>query len=318
MDQKQSVSLSKVISVTEIARGIFDLRLETDAFGGAVPGQFCAVYVPDDTMLLPRPLSICDATAHTLRLVFRVAGKGTERLSRLRAGDTLRVMGPLGNGYPMAGLDGKHVLLFGGGIGIPPMLYLARMLAGGDDRQQAGRDVSQKETLLPGNDVAGSDGVLSGAGTAGRDGVLSGAGAAGGDGVLSGSVRAASVTVALGYKEPDLFLADEFAAYGEVLIACEIPCGRGIQGTALDAVLLAGPDADVICACGPKPMLAAVADYAYTVPAYLSLEEHMACGIGACLACVVPTTAADAHTHVKNARVCTEGPVFPADAIVLE
>ena len=74
---------------------------------------------------------------------------------------------------------------------------------------------------------------------------------------------------------------------------------------------------DLIFACGPKRMLAAVASYAAErgIPCYVSLEERMACGVGACLGCVVKTRETDPHSHVNNARICTEGPVFDVDAL---
>ena len=78
-----------------------------------------------------------------------------------------------------------------------------------------------------------------------------------------------------------------------------------------------GITADVIFACGPMPMLRAIKRYAEAVqiPAYISLEEHMACGVGACLGCVVKTKEVDHHSHVHNARICTDGPVFDAEEV---
>ena len=75
-----------------------------------------------------------------------------------------------------------------------------------------------------------------------------------------------------------------------------------------------GLKADVIYACGPMPMLRAIKQYALEedIPAYISLEERMACGVGACLGCVCRTKDVDAHSHVNNARICTDGPVFEA------
>ncbi|MCM1536154.1 MAG: dihydroorotate dehydrogenase electron transfer subunit, partial [Clostridium sp.] len=66
--------------------------------------------------------------------------------------------------------------------------------------------------------------------------------------------------------------------------------------------------------CGPMPMLRAIKKYAEEkgIDAYLSLEERMACGVGACLGCVVKTKEVNHHSHVKNARICTDGPVFEA------
>ena len=70
----------------------------------------------------------------------------------------------------------------------------------------------------------------------------------------------------------------------------------------------------MIFACGPMPMLRAIKAYAAErkIKAYISLEEHMACGVGACLGCVVKTKEVDSHSHVHNARICTDGPVFEA------
>ena len=81
-----------------------------------------------------------------------------------------------------------------------------------------------------------------------------------------------------------------------------------------------GLNADVIFACGPMPMLRAIKQYAQEqdIPAYISLEERMACGVGACLGCVVKTKEIDHHSHVNNARVCTDGPVYLASEVNLE
>ena len=75
--------------------------------------------------------------------------------------------------------------------------------------------------------------------------------------------------------------------------------------------------ADAVCACGPMPMLRAVKKFAREqgIPAYISLEERMACGVGACLGCVTKTVKTDSHSHVRNARICTEGPVFDAEEV---
>lgn len=75
----------------------------------------------------------------------------------------------------------------------------------------------------------------------------------------------------------------------------------------------------MIYACGPMPMLRAIKQYAaeHGIKAYISLEEHMACGVGACLGCVVKTKEVDHHSHVHNARICTDGPVFDADEVNL-
>ena len=85
----------------------------------------------------------------------------------------------------------------------------------------------------------------------------------------------------------------------------------------LDAIRENGLTADVIYACGPLPMLRALKEYAAKedIECWISMEERMACGIGACLACVCKSTEKDAHSNVKNKRVCKEGPVFRAEEV---
>ena len=85
----------------------------------------------------------------------------------------------------------------------------------------------------------------------------------------------------------------------------------------MDAVAEQGLKPDVIFACGPMPMLRAIKGYASEagIEAYISLEERMACGVGACLGCVCKTTKKDSHSHVNNARICTDGPVFEAKEV---
>lgn len=244
---------AEVLEQKEIATGIFSLWLQTKEIAKqAVPGQFVSVYSKDDSRMLPRPISICQADAATgrLRLVYRVVGEGTAEFSGLKAGDQLELLGPLGNGFP---LKGKKPLLMGGGIGVPPMVQLGQALkAGGCEEVQ---------------------------------------------------------TVA-GYRD-ELFLTDELAASGSFYIATE-DGSAGTKGNVMDAVREQRLDADVIYACGPKPMLRAIKAYAEEagIECYLSMEERMACGIGACLACVCQSKETDSHSQVHNKRVCKDGPIF--------
>jgi dihydroorotate dehydrogenase electron transfer subunit len=212
-------------------------------------------------MILMRPISICrwDGTRGTLRFVYRAAGKGTRSFTSLRAGDRIDMLGILGNGYDLGKLRGKHVLLLGGGIGVPPMLELAAALQGTAD---------------------------------------------------SGT----KVTAVMGYRNSDTFLDDEFTNFAEVYVATE-DGSLGTRGNVIDAMKEQDVPCDVIFACGPMPMLRGIKAYAKEngIKAYLSLEERMACGVGACLGCVCKTKEVDEHSHVKNARICTDGPVFDAD-----
>jgi len=205
--------------------------------------------------MLPRPISICelDQEQGRLRMVYRVAGAGTAEFAGYKAGEELKVMGPLGNGFP---LKAKKALLIGGGIGVPPMLELAKQLPG-------------EKTLV------------------------------------------------MGYRS-ETYLEPELAAAAPLYIATE-DGSKGTSGNVLDAIRANGLTAEVLYACGPTPMLRALKAYAEErgMEAWISLEERMACGIGACLACVCRSKDVDEHTHVKNKRICKEGPVFNAQEVEL-
>ena len=120
-----------VLSQREIAPGIYDCRIGTSLARDAAPGQFIALYPRDKSTLLPRPISICevDKEEGSLRIVYRVAGKGTGEFSTYREGDGVDILGILGNGFPLdkAG-EGQTAFLIGGGIGVPPILELAKQL----------------------------------------------------------------------------------------------------------------------------------------------------------------------------------------------
>lgn len=126
--------------------------------------------------------------------------------------------------------------------------------------------------------------------------------------------RAESVISVLGYRNAQTFLRDDFEKTAELVIATE-DGSLGTKGNVIDAIRANGLKADVIYACGPMPMLKAIKTYAAEngMKAYVSLEERMACGVGACLGCICKTKEIDGHSQVRNARICTDGPVFDAD-----
>lgn len=252
---KKEKEEAKVISQEELAPGIFSLIIETEAAKTARPGQYVSVYTKDASKLLPRPISICEINKEdkSLRLVYRVTGDktGTKEFSALKAGDTVPVIGPLGNGFPYEEAEGKKVFLMGGGIGVPPILELAKQIK------------CQKKQIV------------------------------------------------VGYRDADNFLKEEFEANGELYISTE-DGSAGTKGNVMNAIEAHGLEADMIFACGPTPMLRAIKAYAQErgITCYISLEERMACGIGACLACVCKTKDLDAHSNVHNKRICKDGPVF--------
>ena len=120
-----------------------------------------------------------------------------------------------------------------------------------------------------------------------------------------------------GYRD-ELFLTKELQENGSLYIATE-DGSCGTKGTVIDAIKDKGIQGDVIYACGPTPMLRAIKEYAMEkgIECQLSLEERLACGIGACLACVCKSKDKDAHSNVNNKRICKDGPVFLAEEVEL-
>lgn len=254
MKEKQTAI---ILSQREIAPQIYSMWIETELAEHAKPGQFLCIYPKDKSTLLPRPISICEVREDrkALRIVYRVAGRGTGEFAGYRRGGTIDIMGTLGNGFPVEEAAGKSVFLMGGGIGVPPILQLAKEIQG------------EKQIIV-------------------------------------------------GYRDAHTFLREDLEKYGRVYIATE-DGSIGFKGNVMNAIAEGGLEADLIYACGPMPMLRAIKAYAAErhIRAYISLEEHMACGVGACLGCVVKTKEVDHHSHVKNARICTDGPVFEADEV---
>lgn len=243
-----------VISQEQVADSIFSMWIKTEASQNAKPGQFISMYTKDGTKLLPRPISICEINKEqgSLRVVYRVTGEntGTKEFSLLKAGDTIPVIGPLGNGFPLEKAEGKKAFLMGGGIGVPPILELAKQLN------------CEKQIVV-------------------------------------------------GYRNAQTFLKEQFEEQGSLYISTE-DGSVGTQGNVMDAIRENVLEADIIYACGPTPMLRAIKNYAEEngIECYISLEERMACGIGACLACTCKSKEKDHHTNVHNKRICKDGPVF--------
>ena len=135
---------SKIISQEMISPDIYSMWLSAGEIAGqAVPGQFISLYCEDSGRILPRPISICeiDKEKGALRIVYRIAGAGTTEFSQKQAGETIDILGPLGNGFPMEATKGKRVFLMGGGIGIPPMLETAKQCQGESSARERRRSL---------------------------------------------------------------------------------------------------------------------------------------------------------------------------------
>lgn len=261
-ESKKSIVSGIITKISSPTTDMSDFWIKApEIVGEAKAGQFVSVYPKDGSRLLPRPISICEINKETgeLRLVFRIAGEGTKEISTYKEGESIKLMGPLGNGFDK---QNKSAILIGGGVGIPPMKELAREL--------------RKEN------------------------------------------PELAIATVLGYRDADAFLSEEFKEFGPVFIATE-DGSLGTKGNVMDAIFEEDIQGEMIYACGPKPMLKAIQTYAKDtgILAQISMEERMACGIGACLACVCKSEKTDHHTNVKNKRVCKDGPVFYSDEITL-
>ena len=250
---------AKILENSIIADGIYDLWLETEAAAHAKMGQFAAVYTGNPATLLPRPLSICEIfrKKNALRIIYRVEGQGTRDIAHAKAGDGLRILAPLGNGFE---IDASHksFVIAGGGIGVPPLLELAKEIR-----------------------AAQPD---------------------------------AKIAVYLGFRSAaQVILKKDFEKYADEV---NISTDDGSVGTAGNVVdMLSTSRFDAVYGCGPKVMLRHLAKWAAdgNMPCYVSLEERMACAIGACLACVAKVKQADGEAHEK---VCATGPVFNAKELI--
>lgn len=215
-----------------------------------LPGQFAEVLVSNSTTTyLRRPFSIYDIDyeKNELSLLIKKVGDGTAALMKLKAGDILNLVYPLGNTFSLPA--GKKALLVGGGVGIAPMLLLAKRL--------------KMEGFKPD--------------------------------VLIG-----------GRTSDDIVEPEKYKPYGEVFITTD-DGSAGEKGMVTEHSVFSKKiiEYSAIYACGPDPMMKAVARVAasFNIPCEISLENTMACGIGACLCCVVETVDG-------NKTTCIEGPVF--------
>lgn len=118
-------SIFKITSNEKIARDIFKMTLAGDTSAITAPGQF--VNIKLDGFFLRRPISVCDCVGENLTLIYKVVGRGTEQMSRMKNGDELDLLTGLGNGYNTEA-SGDSPLLVGGGVGVPPMYMLCKKL----------------------------------------------------------------------------------------------------------------------------------------------------------------------------------------------
>lgn len=249
-----------IVEQVQLAPRIFSMTLQGAMVEEMRLGQFIHIRVPDDSLLLRRPISICeiDKDKSQCRLVYRVEGQGTVIFSSMSAGDQLDVMGPLGTGFDVDFLkEGDKVLIIGGGIGVPPLVEVAKQAAS----------------------------------------------------------LGAIVTSVIGFATKEaVILEKELADYGQVYVTTD-DGSYGEKGTVARVVDGLSEEFAAVYSCGAPAMMAYVDQGFQDHPhAYISLEARMACGMGACYACVVKPKQGQDH---ENKRVCKEGPVFATGSLNL-
>ena len=256
------------------------------------PGEQLAEVGPElmgRVALLRRPFSLAGrrdiAGGVELDLIHRVVGVGTDWMARLSVGDEVGIIGPLGNRFELPPKDGLGILV-GGGVGIPPMLYLAESLAG---RKAVAFSGALTKDLLPLS-------IRAGAATPGPEGFEA------------------------------LMNIDEFARHGIPAVISTDDGSYGFRGfvtQALEKYLDGHVDASVakstvIYTCGPEPMMKRVADIAARrrIDCQIAVERAMACGMGTCQSCCIRVRKPDPAKPPLPGKdwcwrlACTDGPVF--------
>ncbi|MDO5726241.1 MAG: dihydroorotate dehydrogenase electron transfer subunit [Tissierellia bacterium] len=241
MEYKDAYIDTEILSNEKIGEGVYKMTVSGKFCGE--PGQFFMLREENSAQFLPRPFSICDINENSISFLYLVMGCGTKAYSKLRRGDHISVLGPLGNGFKLKDYD--KVAIISGGIGIAPMYYLAKKLN-------------------------------------------------------------CKIDLYAGFRDYSYFIDELRPFVNEIKISSDLGL-EGTKGTVL--AIYEDKKYDQIFACGPTPMLKAIKTKIDLNKAQLSLENHMACGTGACLGCVTKTTAG-----LK--RVCTEGPVFMSNEVL--
>ena len=251
-----------IVSQERDADSYFRLVLRAPQIAPLIqPGQFAHVRIlPLKDALLRRPFSIFQVAGDTFSILYKNVGKGTNVLSRMRTGEELSVIAPLGHGFTVPPTGGDTPLLVAGGYGMAAMFLLAQRSP-------------QKGIVFVG-----------------------------------------------GRRRVDILCEKDFTAIGwEVRVATEDGSHgeKGLVTHPLMAELKCNASGKKLYACGPTPMLKVIGKIAedFNLPAELSMDDHMCCGVGTCLTCVIPVKAGDSWEYQ---RTCTEGPVFDSRQIVWE
>lgn len=274
----------EVISIDAFPGEQFIMRIRAPkCAASAQPGNFVHITC-DESLPMRRPLSIMRVGDDWIEILYKIVGHGLRLLSKKKSGDFVSVLGPIGQPFRPSP-DRPNTLLIGGGVGIPPMVYIADWLRQDKGSWQAfailGSEIpfpfDLKKSSLPVDGVA--DDVNS---------TMP---------LLESWGIPARLTSLQGYE------------------GCHDGYVTDLAGQWLSTLSKDELGKVEIFACGPTPMLKAVADLAarYDLPCQVSLEEFMACAVGGCAGCAVKISTPDGEAMK---RVCVDGPVFDASTVV--
>ncbi|HUX20867.1 MAG TPA: dihydroorotate dehydrogenase electron transfer subunit [Spirochaetia bacterium] len=258
---------ARILSNQNVAQDYYEMRFTWPSeVDGPVPGQFVSARsFGTSDLILRRPFAVSafDPERSVAAIIYQKRGKATNMLAAKSASETVDLIGPLGNAFPVS--EGVRPLLVGGGVGLGPILFFGNWL----------------------------------------------------------TERGAPPTVLLGFRTKNYvpsFLADR-KRVGFDPVVCTDDGSHGYHGTTLD--WLTGPASERIggfgdCSvytCGPNAMMAGCSLFCsrHQIPCWVSMEQIMGCGVGACIGCAIPVKG-----EAPFARVCTEGPVFEGSQIQWE
>ncbi|MGL4848309.1 MAG: dihydroorotate dehydrogenase electron transfer subunit [Clostridium sp.] len=230
---------TEILSNEEISPSIYKMVVKEEE--SIKPGQF--YMLKSEKAYLQRPISICEKEGEELVFLYAVVGEGTKDFSKMKKGEEITLTGPLGNGFSLD-FNEKKVALVGGGIGVAPMLQVAKEL---------------KELDKEVNFYAGF-----------RD---------------------------------EVYLTEDLKKYVNELKVSTNTGKHGHKGFVTE--IFKPENYDVVLCCGPEIMMKRVVEMCKEVDTkvFVSMEKHMACGVGACLVCTC-------KTKEGNKRTCKDGPVF--------
>lgn len=243
MDYKYTVH--EILSNEEISKGIYKMIVKGEF--NAKPGQFYMLRAWKKEPILSRPISVNDVENDRISFVYQIVGQGTEILASLKQGSKIELLGALGNSFSTEYLNEK-IALVTGGIGVAPMLYLAKELSN------------------------------------------------------------CKVDLYAGFRDI-VFVVDEIREYVDNMYISTESGRHGHKGYVTD--LFSPEKYDKVLCCGPEVMMEKVVKMCKekNVPVFVSMEKHMACGIGACLVCTC-------KTKDGNKRTCKDGPIFSGDDLL--